>query len=141
MSDNFKKFKNRLIKEHLLKAILFGITGGLVASSISLITSGAVGASLHPMIHIGIGLAGFAATALSYFFAKKPKDKNIARRLDKDLELHEKVSTMVEFQDQSSLLIDKQRSDAKEKLENKKNAKLPFRLAVFNIPALVISAA
>ena len=141
MSDNFKKFKNKLMREHLLKAILFGTAGGLVASSISLITSGAVGASLHPMIHIGIGLAGFAATTLSYFFAKKPKDKNIARRLDKDLELHEKVSTMVEFQDQSSLLIDKQRSDAKEKLENKKNAKLPFRLAVFNIPALVISAA
>lgn len=141
MSDNFKKFKNKLMIEHLLKAILFGTAGGLTASSISLITSGAVSASLHPMIHIGIGLAGFAATTLSYFFAKKPKDKNIARRLDKDLELHEKVSTMVEFQDQSSLLIDKQRSDAKEKLENKKNAKLPFRLAVFNIPALVISAA
>ena len=141
MDNNFKKFKNKLMREHLLKAILFGTAGGLAASSISLITSGAVGASLHPMIHIGIGLAGFAATTLSYFFAKKPKDKNIARRLDKDLELHEKVSTMVEFQDQSSLLIDKQRSDAKEKLENKKNAKLPFRLAVFNIPALVISAA
>ena len=77
MDNNFKKFKRKLTGEHLLKAILFGIAGGLSASSISLITSGAVGASLHPMIHIGIGLVGFAATSLSFFFAKNPIVKNI----------------------------------------------------------------
>ena len=72
MSDNFKKFKNKLIREHLLKTILFGITGGLVASSISLVislvTSCATGSFLNPMAHIGIGLASLVVTALSYFF-------------------------------------------------------------------------
>lgn len=89
MDNNFKKFKRKLTREHLLKAILFGTAGGLTASSIFMIASDAASVFLNSMVHIGTGLAGFAAATLSYFFAKKPSDKKNVRRLNKDLELRQ----------------------------------------------------
>ena len=139
MSDNFKKFKNKLIREHLLKTILFGITGGLAASSISLVTSCATGSFLNPMAHIGIGLAGFVVTALSYFFTKKPSDKKIAARMDAAFQGNEKYLTMVEYQDKKGLIIEKQREDAKQELEKRSPKALPLKLSVWNIPALILA--
>lgn len=139
MDNNFKKFKRKLTREHLLKAILFGITGGLSASSISLITSCATGAFLNPMAHIGIGLASLVATTLSYFFAKKPSDKKIAARMDAAFQGNEKYLTMVEYQDKEGLIIEKQREDAQQELEKKSPKALPLKLSVWNIPALILA--
>lgn len=139
MDNNFKKFKNKLMIEHLLKAILFGITGGLSASSISLITSCAAGALLNPMAHVGIGLTGFVATALSYFFVKKPSDKKIAARMDAAFQGNEKYLTMVEYQDKEGLIIEKQREDAQQELRKKSQKALPLKLSVWSIPALILA--
>ena len=139
MDNNFKKFKRKLAREHLLKSILFGTAGGLAASSISLITSCATGAFINPMAHIGIGLAGFVATALSYFFAKKPSDKKIAARMDAAFQGNEKYLTMVEYQDKEGLIIEKQREDAQQELEKKSPKALPLKLSVWNIPAIILA--
>lgn len=67
-----------------------------------------------------------------------PSDKKLAARLDTDFKLKEKILTSVEYNSQKGLLIEKQRADAINQLEKNKAKKLPIRISISTIPALVL---
>lgn len=145
MTNDFKKFKKKVMSEHILKAVLFGLAGGLLAAGVAII------ACFMPKDHLPIGaIAGisagcgvllFALISGLYFFLKKPKDTDVSLRVDEDLNLNEKVTTMIEFEGQRGLIIDKQREDAAQRLADKNVKSLPVKVAALNIPALIFGGA
>ena len=141
MNNDFNKFKKKLMVEHLVKSILFGVAAGLAGAGLSLVVFGLTGTDFIAWVHILIGVVLAAATFGLLYIYKRPDDKKIAARLDKDMHLQEKLSTMVQFQNQESLLINKQRDDANEKLAFKNPKQVPFKLAVLNIPILAVAGA
>ena len=73
------------------------------------------------------------------FLILKPSEKKVAIRIDKDLNLNEKVQTMVEYKDKEGFMINLQREDTLRILSNTHISKLTLKLGVFLITLLSIS--
>lgn len=140
MNENFNKFKKRLLLEHTLRTTLFALAIGLTTAGLVVGITALCSAMIHWAIYLGIGLAAFVLSFVLLFVFTKPDDKKVAARVDEDLELQEKVATMVEYKDQNGLLIDRQRDDADYRLEEKSAKAVPLKVAAFSIPALIFGA-
>lgn len=140
MNENFNKFKKRLLLEHTLRTALFALAIGLTTAGLVVGITALCSAMIHWAIYLGIGLAAFVLSFVFLFVFTKPDDKKVAARVDEDLELQEKVATMVEYKDQNGLLIDRQRDDADYRLEEKSAKAVPLKVAAFSIPALIFGA-
>ena len=62
MNNDFNKFKKKLMVEHLVKSILFGVAAGLGGAGLSLIIFGLTGTDFIAWVHILIGVVLAAAT-------------------------------------------------------------------------------
>ena len=140
MNENCNKFKNSLLLEHTLRTALFALAIGLTTAGLVVGITALCSAMIHWAIYLGIGLAAFVLSFVLLFVFTKPDDKKVAARVDEDLELQEKVATMVEYKDQNGLLIDRQRDDADYRLEEKPAKAVPLKVAAFSIPALIFGA-
>ena len=143
MKKDFDKFKKKILIEHLIYSLLLSFCVGLVIAGLTLMiiifaTKNAA-IYVYPLVSAIVGLIAFAI-AFSYIYKKKkPKDVDIALRVDESLGLQEKVATMIEYQDKDGLLINKQREDATEKLSKKNPKNMPIRLYVWTLPVIIIS--
>lgn len=123
----YKKYYKRLAAEGILKAI---ICAALIGFSIGLV----IGLLAWLFIFDGLwALASMAvvtaiAVPLFYFFAFRPDERAVARRLD-SLGLEERVITMLELEGENFFLAERQRNDAQIALKNLGNKKISF---VFN---------
>lgn len=116
MGKGFLKFQKKIRTNTLLMAVVFGVACGLlVASSILLLQKIFATPNLFLCIGCGVGVAVLASGLL--YLIKRPTDKRIAKRLDHDLQLHEKVQTMIEFQNEPGDMIALQRMDTERILE------------------------
>lgn len=141
MKNEFEKFKKKILLEHLLKSGLFGLAAGLAVCGAVLIPLFLATENFNVGIGVGIGagafVLAFAAVFLPFYLLKKPTDAQIALRVDEDLHTQEKVATMIEFEGQDGLLINKQREDASVKLSAHTTKHIPVKVAALNIPALI----
>lgn len=97
MTENFSVVKKKF-------KIIAAIVGGIVGICLGLLVVGAVllalrlsGIELHWAIYLAIGLVTAALTGVGAFFIALPSDRKIAKKLDRDFALGEKVQTMVEY--------------------------------------------
>ena len=134
-----KKIENKMILETLLKASLFGTAVGLLCVGLValIITIGNL-PFLWPFYFL-IWMVGFAPTTDIYFAVNFPTDRRIAARLDEEWHTKEKFLTAETFKDADGLIIEKQRESAKNELNAAK--KLPVRISISTIPALLFGAA
>lgn len=140
MNDNFKKLKRKLMLEFYVRISLVSLAGWLIVSGLIILFTRLFGANFPFYYGILIGAAVGIGAFVALWLTKKPDDTKIALRIDQDFDMHEKVATMVTFQNTDGFMYEKQREDAKEKLGKKDVKKLPFRLALINVPALVFGA-
>lgn len=140
MDENFKKCKKKLMREFILKVSLLALAAGLTISGLIIGLTKLLKLNFPYYYSIVIGVLLAIGLFFLIYKLKKPTDEKIAERVDSDFKLQEKVTSMVAFQDREGLLYEKQREDAKEQLAKKDTKKLPVRLAVINIPALVFGA-
>lgn len=139
-NEGFARFKKKLLREHRIKSLLFGVAGGLAGAAISIAACRFANPSAMVYAAPIATAAGLAAAFAAAYFIKKPTDKKIAARLDKDLNLQEKVSTRVEFEGKDGLILNKQREDATVKLDEKPVKAVQRKLASVTIPVLVVAA-
>ena len=139
-NEGFARFKKKLLREHRIKSLLFGVAGGLAGAAISIAACRFANPSAMVYAAPIATAAGLAAAFAAAYFIKKPTDKKIAARLDKELNLQEKVSTRVEFEGKDGLILNKQREDATVKLDEKPVKAVQRKLASVTIPVLVVAA-
>lgn len=139
-NEGFVRFKKKLLREHRIKSLLFGVAGGLAGAAISIAACRFANPSAMVYAAPIATAAGLAAAFAAAYFIKKPTDKKIAARLDKELNLQEKVSTRVEFEGKDGVILNKQREDATVKLDEKPVKAVQRKLASVTIPVLVIAA-
>ena len=118
MTENFSVVKKKF-------KIIAAIVGGIVGICLGLLVVGAVllalrlsGIELHWAIYLAIGLVTAALTGVGAFFIALPSDRKIAKKLDRDFALGEKVQTMVEYSaaENPSKMVLLQREQADEAL-------------------------
>ena len=118
MTENFSVVKKKF-------KIIAAIVGGIVGICLGLLVVGALllalrlsGIELHWAIYLAIGLVTAALTGVGAFFVALPSDRKIAKKLDRDFALGEKVQTMVEYSaaENPSKMVLLQREQADEAL-------------------------
>ena len=142
MSEGFNKFKKKIFQELIIKSILIGVSFGLLAFAITFIPCKVTGNKLNPYIYILIGLGVSLLVGGILFLILKPNKVKLAKRMDKELNLNQKVQTMVEFEGENNIMLQIQREDTNDKLKSIsiKNLKMKFNFIFIIIPILAIAA-
>ena len=111
MGKGFSKFKRKLRGGAVLRAVIFGLSLGLVTVSVmwliaklSAVEPDFIGYSLYGGIAAAAGLLAMLLILL-------PTKKRIARRVDQHLRLGEKTQTMLAFRKDTSPMAELQRAD------------------------------
>lgn len=118
MGNNFKKIKVKFIVESLLIALFISILLGLLISSILVLTYKQLGLEYDILLFVLCSVGVFLVSFIVSFIILKPNDIKVAKRIDKQMNLKEKISTMLEYEDKEGYIITKQREDAADKLNN-----------------------
>lgn len=150
MDENFKKFKKKVWFDILIKCIAAGAAAGLFAVVCTLLPCRLYGVNLLWVYYALIALAGVALGGGAAFLFLRTNDKKIAMRLDKELNLQERVQTAYEFGGAQGDILDLQRVNASSALGSVPLKALPFKnivatilcgaIALLSIPAIPLIA-
>ena len=116
MQSGFIRFKKRQTRITLINSLIWGLAAGLLAVGALLLISKLSKNSLHVIFYVLVPVVAFvAAMAIAYLFFHQ-KDKKLAKRLDEEFALNDRVQTMIEFQNEQTDMIRLQREDAEARL-------------------------
>lgn len=128
LQEGYKKLKNRIYRNALIKSLIIGGSIGLIVASVFLIIIKLtewknIYYFLYP---ISVLVCGVGVGVTSYF-ALFPKEKKLARRLDNELQLKQNVQTMVAFDGREGDIIELQRKTTDEKLQRVELKSVSFK--------------
>ncbi len=127
MEENFLKFKKRVWRDILIKCIVAGAAAGLIAVLAVLLPCKLYGIKLFWLYYILIAIGGVALGCGIAFLFLWTDDKKIAKRLDSELNLAERVQTSLNFVSQSGAMFDMQRADTVAALASSPVKSLAFK--------------
>lgn len=116
MSEVFLKFKKRYMAFRIIKSAMVSLSAGLVGSGVSLALIRLAVWSASPIFAAIVGVCFAAVGFTVYFLLTGRSDISLARELDTDFCLENRVQTMIEFSALSDGMIDMQKQDAEEQL-------------------------
>lgn len=127
MTDSFKQLKKKALVAAIIKSLVAGLFTALFVVGVVMLSVKLSDNYLAWYFYLLIGVGAMILSYAGAFFITYPRDKALAKRLDGDYKLNEKVQTMVEFFDQRGELIDLQRSNADEVLKSLPPRKFSFK--------------
>ena len=140
MNKNFYKFRKRLLGFRILKASLAGGALGGLAFGSMLTLDKLEWANISSTLCIPVGAGAAVVAFLAVFFALWKSDKKLAREIDDEFKLSEKVQTAVAFQDSLGEMQALQREDAEFTLAEIKKSRLKAKHLWIYFLALAIGA-
>lgn len=140
MTDNFKVFRKKFMIIAALTAAAVGVCLGLLVTGALLLALRLNAIALAWWIYVLVGLGVAALCGTAAYFIIRPSDERIARKLDRDFALGQKVQTMVEFsaEEQPAQMVLMQRRQTDEALGEvaKKRLKMGWLWKFAFIPVL-----
>lgn len=112
MDGNFKKFKKKVWFDILIECLCYGLAAALIAVDAVLLPLKLFGINLFWLFYVLIALGGFALGGGIAFLFLRTNDEKIAKRLDSELKLAERVQTSYGYRGQKGEMYELQRSDA-----------------------------
>ena len=116
MSDGFLKIKKRLWIKAFVKSSVFAVSISVLAVSAAILIQKLALNSINTLYSVLIGLVSFLLGFGIMLLILFPKDKHIAKRLDKDFALGEKTQTMLEYKQDETDMSKIQREDTNNRL-------------------------
>lgn len=116
MGRGFLKFRKRFLISALIKGAITGIFAAGLSVSLLLLADKLDFISAELWLYIVSAVSVAAVTFGAVFFFLYPRDRKIAKRIDDDLGLHEKVQTMVAFSASDDPMSVLQREDTEARL-------------------------
>ena len=138
MKETIGKYHKKLQMESIIKSLIYGFSiGSILAFIVTIIFYIKIVDGLWIILVVWLGVS-LISTILIKLLLFNLSIKDTAARMDSQLELEERVITMVEYNNASSLIIDKQRTNAKEKLMSKNPNELKFLNVMKPLIALTV---
>ena len=146
MNSNFLKFKRRARAIQVLKASLAGAASGLLFGGGFLLLSRLALIEPEPIIALPVGIAALVVAFVATFIALWRSDLSLAKRIDQDFSLNERVQTMVESADDDTAMLRIQREDtervlSKIKPKRFKAKRLWIYIVILSLGACLAAAA
>ena len=116
MGENFIKFKEKAFKIRLFKSIASAASLGLFVTGLLILLHKLELIGIMPFASAAIGFGAGLCLGCALFFILASSDIELARRLDKELSLDERVQTMLEYSGEASFMHELQRADANSRL-------------------------
>ena len=111
MKGSFLKFKRRLLAIRTVKALLAGVSVGLLAAGIWLLLCKRELLSFDLMTCLPVGGGALLVAGAATFLLLHASDRKLAGRMDRELGLRERVRTMVAFAEDEGEMARLQRED------------------------------
>lgn len=138
IEKSLKKYRSQLMREGLIKSLLIGLTAGFAVNLVYALFSWLFFPRLFWIGFVLLAVVTVACACFLFFTRFKPTDKSIAKRVDGEFGLSERVLTMNQFKgDDGTYILQKQREDTAEALEKVSNVKMKCAVAL----PLILTAA
>lgn len=112
----FLEHKRRFLISAMVKSAVCGISFGLLAVGVVLLSLKLNAITIDAWYYVLIGMGGALICGAIVFLIFMPTDKYVAKRLDNEYDLNERVQTSLEYSQQTAMLVILQRRDAGEKM-------------------------
>ncbi len=132
MNNGYTSFKKKILKNHFIRFLIISFSLFLFVFGILLILTKTKVSSLSIIVDFLIAFACFLLVGLLGFLLK-PNNKKIAKKLDKDFDLKNRVQTMIEMENKDGIIVELQKEDTEEKLKN-----IPLKNLKFKAPFLFV---
>ncbi|MCM1438289.1 MAG: hypothetical protein NC131_03630 [Roseburia sp.] len=117
MSENFRKIKKKYTTVAVIAGAILGVCLGIALTCTLAVIFKSRAVNFHWALYIPIALALSAGAGYPFFLLLRPDDKRIAKKLDKEFALNQKVQTMVEYAGVAGELPELQRKQTDEALD------------------------
>lgn len=114
MNKGFLKFKKRLRRSALAKALIFGAAVGVFTSGLLLLILKLNAVQQRLLVCMLSGLGAALLSGLASFLILDPNDRRAAKKIDEGLGLNEKAQTMVAFRDDGGVMTAIQRENTEQ---------------------------
>ncbi|MBQ7907361.1 MAG: hypothetical protein IJ309_05235 [Clostridia bacterium] len=123
----FERFKNKAFVVWIIKALLVGCGAGFLVAGVLLLLNKLEISPIGGAFPWLIGALVLALAGVGAFFLIKVNDKALAKTLDRQFGLQEKVQTMLVHKDSQGAIYELQRQDANLSLENARGKRLDLK--------------
>lgn len=138
MQELFNKFKKRVWRDIFVTCGVIALAAALLAVIVVLLACRLSGVDLFWVFYVLIGIGAFALGGGIAFMCLRTTDEKIAKRLDFELGLQERVQTAYVYRNESSDMLDLQRDDATAELRETPVKTLAFANLVLVIILSVV---
>lgn len=141
MSNKFKELKVKYLLRALVKSVICGLSAGLIVVGALLLALKLSAITLDVVWYVVIGVGAALVTGVITFIFFMPTDKKVARILDNEFGLEERVQTSLAYSKEKGVIIQMQRDDAADKLNTLPKEKFKFsKIWQFCVIAIVAIA-
>ncbi|MCH5157172.1 MAG: hypothetical protein J1G02_04780 [Clostridiales bacterium] len=127
MKERFAQLKRRYVLATILKSVVVGVACGLTAVGVTLLALKLSALNIHAGYYALIGaIAALIAGGVAYL-AWLPTDVKVAKKLDTEYALNERVQTALAYQGESGDIFALQRDDTASVLNGLKIRKITFK--------------
>ena len=114
--SGYIRFKKKLRRNALIKGLILGLSCGLLSAAGIILYQKQMMVSPQLFLYTSVGAGVAFAVGLVAFLILRPSHRKIAQKLDRDLNLGEKVQTMLAFEHEDSDMLTIQREDTDQRL-------------------------
>lgn len=141
VSKNFNAIKKKYQVAAIIAAVVLGICCGVSITCVLAVVLKRCAVELFWAIYIPIALVTAAGFGWLWYIGLRPADKKLAKKLDRDYALGQKVQTMVEYEGAEGAMPYLQREQANEVLGEvaKKRVDVKWLLKFLFIPVLALA--
>jgi len=138
LNRDFIRFQKKYYLEVVLKDLFISLSISFIVASILIILDKLMVINWGVALYILIPLVLFISIFVSGWYIFKPKKEKVSRRIDQELNLNQKVETMIKFENQEGTLIELQREDTEETLKYAPTNAFKVRISPIIISAIVV---
>ena len=138
MNDNFNKFKKRIWLEIIVKCVLAALACAFLLVDVVMLPCLLCGIHLLWVWYLLIALGGFAVGGGVAFLCFRTDDGKIAKRLDAEFKLAERVQTAYVYRESTDAMAELQRANANAALATFSASQLSFANRLITIIMSVV---
>lgn len=141
MQENFQKIKKKYMTAAIIASVVLGVCCGIALTCALAVVFKRTAVQFHFALYIPVAVGLSLLFAALFFLLFRPRDKKIAKKLDRQYALGQKVQTMVECRASDAAMVLLQREQTENILGEvaKKRIDVSFLFKYLAIPVLAVA--